>query len=145
MYMPGRLRTASKPSRTDRCLAVYASVAPGADDVPDEAVRVGTSGRSPSEAHPGRMPRAMPRGGTAPNPRLSMTNASTSRYLGTCPGRDTRCLCASGTAPEYRWDAGIVRHMATVGATLGLRVVSLVAYTTWSGERWSLGMCCAEL
>ena len=54
--------------------------------VPGEAVRVGTCGRSPSEAHaglienssvPGRMPLAMPRDSTAENPRLTMTNAST--------------------------------------------------------------------
>src|SRR4029077_12453013 len=119
-----------------------------------EAVRVGTRGRSPSEARtglienssvPDRMPLARPRGQTGRKSQTDHDECINRRYLGTCPGRDTRCLCATGTAPEYRWDAGIVRHMATAGATLGLRVVSLVAYTTWSGERWSLGMCCAEL
>ncbi len=37
MYMPGRLRTASRPSSTDRCRAVYAfgsDFAGGADRVP---------------------------------------------------------------------------------------------------------------
>ena len=60
----------------------------------------------------------MPRGGPAANPRLTMTNASTDGNLGTCPGRDTRCLCASGAAPAYRWDAGILWLVVTVVATL---------------------------
>src|SRR5579884_2355841 len=50
----------------------------------------------------------MPRGGPAGNPRLTTTNASTGTNLGTCLVRDTRCLCATGTAPEYRWGAGTV-------------------------------------
>src|SRR5260370_39192817 len=39
---------------------------------------------------------------------MATTNASTDDNLGTCPVRDTRCLCATGTAPEYRWGAGTV-------------------------------------
>src|SRR5271157_4425359 len=56
----------------------------------------------------------MPRGGPAGNPRLTMMNASTGGDLGTCPVRDTRCLCATGTSPEYRWDTGIARQAAAV-------------------------------
>src|ERR1700749_4230335 len=123
MYMPGRLRTASRPSRTDRCLAVYASVAPGADDVPDEAVRVGTCGRSPSEAHaglienssvPGRVPLAMPRGRTAGNPRLTATNASTGSG-DTSRRRHTVPVC-------YRYGPRVpvgCRHRVTTGNSRG--------------------------
>src|SRR5208283_5564320 len=63
----------------------------------------------------------MPHGGPAENPRLTMTNASTNGNLGTCRVRDTRCLCATGTTPEYQWDAGIVCPVAAVTATLRVR------------------------
>ena len=95
----------------DRQVPGGVSVGRGGRRRPGRAGEGGHEGRSPSEARtglienssvPDRMPLAMPRGQAGENPRLTMTNASTGGYLGTCPGRDTRCLCATGTAPEYR-------------------------------------------
>jgi hypothetical protein len=108
-----------------------------------EAVRVGTRGRSPSEARtglienssvPDRMPLAMPRGQTGRKSQTDHDECINRGYLGTCPARDTVPVC-------YRYCPRVPvgrRHRASHGsswATLGLRVVSLVAYTTRSGER----------
>jgi len=60
----------------------------------------------------------MPRGQAGRKSQTDHDECINGRYLGRCLARDTRCLCATGTAPEYRWGAGIVLLLATVWATL---------------------------
>src|SRR5208337_1756669 len=63
----------------------------------------------------------MPRGRAIDESQTDHDECINDGNLGTCPVRDTRCLCATGTAPAYRWDAGIVCPVAAVTATLRVR------------------------